>query len=621
MNKVEVSELNQSSVESLGTAHLSKTKIQFPKPDVEEFFRTYSVTTFAVNAEETQVAIAANLSGKYNVWAIDLPNHYPYPLTTIDQTPHSLKYDPNGRFLIASFDHNGDEQTQLYLVSPLGGAMLPLRFAEGKRHFYAALSDDGNRVYYASDKDNTTFLNGYMYDLETGEERTLYVGEEGASYLYSVSSDERHFVVMRHCSNTYTPALLYTQSNPEPIKLVPARPEEQYVAEEFQFAGDFILFATNYQADRRYLACYTLSTGQFEKVLALEEADVTSILMHPNGKVAYLIASQGVEDKLYLFDIQSKTLTALEMPVSVVQEAKISNSGNLYVLGRGDVEPFNLYRLLHEQWESLTNNRVMGSSPQQLVKAQVLHFPSFDGLEVEALWFEANPEFANGYTVVWPHGGPQAAERKAFRPLFQFLCSRGYNVWAPNFRGSSGYGTEFMKLVEGDWGHGPRLDMVASIDYLLDTGRAKSGKLFLVGGSYGGYMTLLLHGRHSEYFEACVDIFGPANLFTFLNSVPEHWKPAMKQWLGDVDEDAERLKRDSPITYLSHMTKPMLVIQGANDPRVVKGESDQLVTALKANGQHVEYLVFDDEGHGFSKKQNEMEAYQRIVEFLDEHRK
>lgn len=163
--------------------------------------------------------------------------------------------------------------------------------------------------------------------------------------------------------------------------------------------------------------------------------------------------------------------------------------------------------------------------------------------------------------------------------------------------------------------------MVESMEFLIREEKADRDKLFLVGGSYGGYMTLLLHGLHAEYFQACVDIFGPSNLFTFLNSVPDHWKPAMKQWLGDVVEDKERLTKDSPITYLDGMTKPMLVIQGANDPRVVKAESDQIVAALREKGREVESLVFDDEGHGFMKKENEMKAYGTTVEFLDRHRK
>lgn len=199
------------------------------------------------------------------------------------------------------------------------------------------------------------------------------------------------------------------------------------------------------------------------------------------------------------------------------------------------------------------------------------------------------------------------------------MLAQGYHIFAPNFRGSTGYGAEFVKLVERDWGEGPRLDCVAGINWLFDQGITSPERLFVVGGSYGGYMTLLLAGRHPELFRAAVDIFGPSNLFTFLESVPEDWKPMMDNWLGDPVRDRERLTKDSPITYLDQMVNPMLVIQGANDPRVVKAESDQIVAALQSKGLDVEYIVLDDEGHGFSRKANEILVYRRMLEFLQKH--
>lgn len=175
-----------------------------------------------------------------------------------------------------------------------------------------------------------------------------------------------------------------------------------------------------------------------------------------------------------------------------------------------------------------------------------------------------------------------------------------------------------MKMVEGDWGYGPRLDNVAGLDWLIKQGYAHKGNILLMGGSYGGYMALLLHGRHADYFKAVVDIFGPSNLFSFINSVPEDWKPVMDQWVGNPEKDKEKLTEYSPITYLDSMTKPMLVIQGANDPRVVKEESDQIVQALKDKGRDVEYMLLEDEGHGFSKKENEIAVYQKILSFFNQ---
>ena len=259
-----------------------------------------------------------------------------------------------------------------------------------------------------------------------------------------------------------------------------------------------------------------------------------------------------------------------------------------------------------------------GVKEEELVKPEIITYPSYDGLAIEALLFKPHEDVNNGYVIHWPHGGPQAAERNNFRSLFQFLVNRGYSIFAPNFRGSTGYGLKFTKLVEGDWGDGPRLDNIAGLDYLYANGLADKDKTLLLGGSYGGYMALLLHGRHSEYYKAVVDLFGPSDLFSFIESVPNHWKPTMAQWVGDPVKDRDKLVAFSPITYLEGMTKPMLIIQGANDPRVVKQESDQIVEALQQKGFKVEYLVLDDEGHGFSKKENEIKVYSKVLEFFDQ---
>ncbi|MCY0893341.1 MAG: alpha/beta fold hydrolase [Acidibacillus sp.] len=593
--------------------------IQFSRPDIDEFFRTYAITGFTVNKAETKIAFSTNLNGKYNIWGMDLPNSFPYPLSYVDQTPAYIRFDPQDRYLLAGFDQDGDENIQMYILPPNGGALTPLRTFEGRRHYFCALSKDGNRVYYCSDKENHNFLNGYVYTISSGEESTLYIGEGGATELSDVAPDESSFITQKAYANTFIPAFLHMAGEVHSLTPDPTVP---HVVLHGAYLFDQYIFSTNFNSDRTYLATFEMATKQFHTLHTLENVDIGMLAVHESTHTVYFVAHGGVEDHLYTYDVETKKASLIESPVAVVENLKVGDSGTLYILGRSDVDPFNLYKRSPDgTWTMLTNNRVMGMARDQLIPAEVVHFQSFDGLEIEALWFPAHKETANGYTVVWPHGGPQASERRMFRPFFQFLCSRGYNVWAPNFRGSAGYGAAFMQKVEGDWGHGPRLDMIESMEWLLQEGRADRDKLFLVGGSYGGYMTLLLHGRHADYFQACVDIFGPANLFTFLNSVPDFWKPMMKQWLGDPVEDKERLTNDSPITYLDGMTKPMLVVQGANDPRVVKAESDQIVQALRDRQVEVEYLVFDDEGHGFMKKANEIAAYRRIVEFLDQHRK
>lgn len=593
--------------------------MKFGRVPLEQFYRSYAIGSFSVAKDESQIAFSTNLSGSYDVWSISPTHPYPSQLTTQGQVPASIEISPTGDFIVVAFDHDGDENAQLYAIPPHGGALLPLRQATGRRFMGAQLSEDGAYLYYTSDKDVHQHLAGYAYDIERGEERVLYKGDRGATYLYAVAKDGSSFVTVVHLANTH--ALGYVHRGDHTTSLTPDDSVVQVVT-DMKYAGNTIYFCTNYGAERSYLAKHDIKTGAFEEVYAVDGADVDHVEIDEELGMAILTVSGSVEDWLVELELSTGATKTLDAPFKNIRQVHLAKSGNLYVLGLSDTEPTNIYLRRHgeEQWTALTDNRIPGVTKADLSPAKIVSYPSFDGLVIEALLFSANPETANGYTVVWPHGGPQSSERRFYRAFFQYLTYAGYQVFAPNFRGSAGYGSEFIKMVEGDWGHGPRLDMVEGIEWLIKSGHTERGKLFLVGGSYGGYMTLLLHGRHAEYFRACVDIFGVSNLFTFIESVPDHWKPMMKQWLGDPVEDKERLTKDSPITYLAGMTKPMLVIQGANDPRVVKAESDQIVEALRKQGTEIEYLVFDDEGHGFSKKTNEIEAYGRTVAFLDKHR-
>lgn len=591
--------------------------ITFKKPDVEQFFRTLGIQTFAVSPDETQIIFSTNISGKYNLWAMDLPNTFPYPLTFIDQSCQSLAYDKEGRFVIAGFDNDGDENTQLYALPPQGGTMEPIRTQEGARHFFTSLSKDGKRLYYTGTKDNPVYLNSYSYDLETGKENTIIEGEGAATYLFDVSPNEKTYLFGKHFANTYT--LAWVRKDGEDLILTPPTEEQHTVSSAVYVSEDEIYFLTNYENDLSYLAKFNVTTKEFTKVLDVESEDFADLKFDKERNVLYIVSSKGVQDKLYTYTLEEEKLSEIASPVSVIEKLVVSKSGNLYVMGRNATRPHNIYKnnVDSNEWTALTQYGVPGVPEEDLVEPDVITYPSFDGLEIEALFFKAKEEVSNGHVILWPHGGPQSLERKNFRALFQFLVNRGYSIFAPNFRGSAKYGLKFMKMVEGDWGHGPRLDNVEGLEFIINNGYVDRDKILLMGGSYGGYMALLLHGRHPEYFKAVVDIFGVSDLFSFINTVPDHWKPVMKQWVGDPIEDKERLTKDSPITYLDTMTNPMLVIQGAKDPRVVKAESDQIVAALQDKGREVEYLVLDDEGHGFSKKENEMKVYRQVLEFFD----
>jgi len=598
--------------------------LQFPTPDVEQYFQSTVIRQFTVSLDETRLIFSSNLNGHNNLWAIDLNQDkpsFPYPLTYNNQVSNFISIDPQQRHILCSFDRDGDENYHMYALPTEGGNPLPLLEADEKDKFYFAhLSDDGERIYYCTSRNNPSFLNARVYNLRTKQDELLIEGQDALHQLEAVSPSEKQFVYAKSYGNTYQVCYVRTEEGDFPL-IPQAGADEVHLSLSAVFVDeDTVAFLTDYKAEFAYVATYHIPTQQYAELCRIDHESGMELKWHKDTRTLYLVTEVGVEDRLYRIPLDTGTPEAIEMPTPILNQLHVAKSGALYILNRGAVTPTNIYKLEEgTTWVQLTQNMPVGLTSEQLVDPEVVAYSSFDGMEIEALLFRAKNELANGYTIFWPHGGPQSAERRFFRSMFQYFLAQGYHVFAPNFRGSTGYGSSFVKLVEGDWGEGPRLDCVAGMEWLFEQGISSKERLFVVGGSYGGYMTLLLAGRHADYFRAAVDIFGVSNLFTFYHSVPDHWKPIMKQWVGDPEQDKERFITDSPITYLESMTNPMLVIQGANDPRVVKEESDQIVEKLRQLGREVEYIVLDDEGHGFSKKENEMRVYRGIVEFLKRH--
>ncbi len=272
-----------------------------------------------------------------------------------------------------------------------------------------------------------------------------------------------------------------------------------------------------------------------------------------------------------------------------------------------------------------TDERVLGIPEKHLSSGEDASFISYDNLHISARLYLPSDEL--GFTgsrplVYYIHGGPQGQERPDFAwfsmPLIQYLTLKGFAVFVPNVRGSTGYGLKYSKLVDRDWGGDDRLDHIHAMKVLAKDPRIDVKRAGVVGRSYGGYMTLTLAGRHPKLWKAAVDMFGPYDLFTFLERIPESWKPVMKDVLGDPVTDKEFLIDRSPKTHLGNMTCPMLVIQGRHDPRVVAQESIDLVEGLKAQGKDIQIILFEDEGHDVLKFQNRVRCYEAITNFFIE---
>ncbi len=292
--------------------------------------------------------------------------------------------------------------------------------------------------------------------------------------------------------------------------------------------------------------------------------------------------------------------------------------------------PSQLYlinpRSRDQKYIRLSNERILGIDERFLSLGEDASFTSFDELRISArLYIPAKPL---GYKPPYPlvlyvHGGPQSQERPDFTwfsmPLIQYLTLNGFAVFVPNVRGSTGYGQKFMKMVDHDWGGYDSRDLVEGIKMLEKDQRIDSTRRAVTGRSYGGYMTLWLVARYPDLWKAGCDMFGPYNLITFVERLPETWKTYFYLAIGHPEKDSKFLLERSPATYFEQVKAPLLVVQGKNDPRVIEAESADVVAKLRKQGTEVEYLMFEDEGHDVNKFKNQVKVYTKIVDFFKHH--
>jgi dipeptidyl aminopeptidase/acylaminoacyl peptidase len=286
-----------------------------------------------------------------------------------------------------------------------------------------------------------------------------------------------------------------------------------------------------------------------------------------------------------------------------------------------------VYNLETKELKKLTESLNKEINPDDLVSAEVVRFKSFDDLEIPAIYYKPLQASAENKVpaLVWVHGGPGGQSRTGYFALIQYLVNHGYAVLAVNNRGSSGYGKTFYKMDNRNHGDKDLKDCIAGKNWLAMQDYIDAEKIGIIGGSYGGYMTMAALTFAPEEFKVGVNIFGVTNWLRTLQSVPPYWesfRKALYDELGDpTTADSVRLYNISPLFHADKVTKPLMVLQGANDPRVLQIESDEIVEAVKKNNVPVEYIVFPDEGHGFVKKENEIRGYGDILKFLDQHLK
>ena len=582
--------------------------------------------TLAFSSDGAYIAYVSNASGQFNLWRQATAGGEPFQLTDYDEhAVREIAWSPDGATILFTRDRQGDEFYQLHLIAAAGGDTSPLTDQPQVQHFLAELapwSPDSQRIAYAGNDRVPTDQDVLIRDLTTGTTQRALAGD---AFYFPVawSPDGQSVSAIDVISNSDTTVYLVTSSEGSGRCLTPHEGEVRFFPGPWAADSSGFFLLSDEGREFVGLAFFDLQTGTYHW-LETPEWDISAVDASRDGRILAWVVNEGGYSRLHVRDQSSGQLVDLPtIPAGAIDLLRVSPDGRMlgFLLNQPQhpAEVFIL-DLVALELTQLTSSAVGGVEPADLIQPQLVRFPTHDDRQIPAFLYR--PRGNGPFPVVLSiHGGPEAQELPAYAysGLYQYWVSRGIGVLAPNVRGSTGYGKSYQRLIHRDWGGDELKDFDAAARYLRSLDWVDSTRLGVFGGSFGGFATLSCISRLPDYWAAAVDIVGPSNLVTFAKAVPPTWQRMMAKWVGDPETEADFLLSRSPITYIDQIRTPLFVIQGANDPRVVKGESDQIVDLLRQRGIDVRYDVYSDEGHGFTKRANELKALEDTATFMEQH--
>jgi dipeptidyl aminopeptidase/acylaminoacyl peptidase len=595
---------------------------------IEQFMATTSVTGASFSADEKRLLYSSNQSGIFNVYSVPVAGGEATPITrsTTDST-FAVSYFPTDDRILYTRDDGGNELNHLY-VREMDGREKDLTPGDKLKASFAGWTPAGDAFYVRSNERDPRFFDVYRYDATSYGRKLLYKDEVGYD-LGAISGDGKWVAFSKPRGTADSDIHLWSADSGQMKHISPHEGQADYSPEDFDPDSRYLYYTTNDGGEFMRVRRYELATGQHEDV---EKADWDVAFTQFSHRGAYRVTAVNEDGRTALHIVDTKTGRPLPLPAlpagDITSVTIARGEGRLAFYVNGDRAPSNLYvwTIGEGQPRRLTDTLTKDIDSEDLVDAQIVRFKSFDGTTVPSIFFkphQATPQ-SRVPALVWVHGGPGGQTRKGYSALIQYLVNQGYAVLGINNRGSSGYGKTFYVADDQKHGHEPLWDCVEGKKYLAALPWVDKGRIGIIGGSYGGYMVLAALSLQPDVFNVGVDMFGISNWVRTLESIPAWWESqrlALYKEIGDPVKQRAMLMEVSPLFHSDKIKKPLMVLQGANDPRVIKPESDDIVAAVKKNGVPVEYVVFGDEGHGFTKKKNQIEGYRKILEFLDRYLK
>lgn len=594
---------------------------------IEELLATEAVSGASFSPDGTKVLITSDRTGILNAYALPVYGGAAIPLTS--STSESIiarSYFPHDERFIYEADQGGNELNHVF-VRELDGTARDLTPGARLKASFQGWADDRQSFFVTTNERDPRYFDFYEISLDGYTRTLLYENKDGRN-VQAVSADKRFLALGKPNTRKDSDVYLLDRETGEMRELLNPSSDAVVSAATFSKDGRSLYYLTDLDHEFQYLVRRDLATGSDELVLKTDW-DVSFARFSDSGKFLTVAINRDARTELRVTEVATGKPLALPvmqgLKITSVSFSQDESAIAFYV--EGGRSPGDLfYRKLGSAAASVPLTRRLNPviDRADLVEPEVVRFASFDGVTIPGVLYKPHGADATHKVpaLVWVHGGPGGQSRADWSATIQYFVNQGYGVFAINNRGSSGYGKTFYALDDQRHGSGDLDDCVTSKQMLIDAGWVDPDRIAIIGGSYGGYMVCAALTFRPGAFKAGVNIFGVTNWVRTLKSIPAWWEAARNSLyleLGNPDTQEEYLRSISPLFHARNIKDPLMVLQGANDPRVLQIESDEIVAAARANGAEVEYVIFPDEGHGFRKKVNQIKGYEGALQFLNRH--
>ena len=602
-----------------------------PAP-IDDLYYTRSVFGAAWSPDGQQIVFTSDISGRFNLWKVRASGGWPIQLTQSDDRQYNAIWSPDGKWIVYQQDHAGDELWDLYTVPGDGGEAINLTNTPAIREQDPHWSHDGSTIAFAYKPKEGSQYDIALLDWSTHKVRKL-TNEQQPGYSWNVvawSGDDKTIYADR-VNPPFTDADVYRidVATGKLENLTTHQGTIRYLASSLSPDGGTVLLSSDARGGYMNIALLDVASKKATWVTDLKW-EAFAVNFSPDGKrFTYTVNEDGLTDA-YLADRATNRAEKVELPHGLNYFSGNPNefaaqSDRVIVSHEASNQPGDLwvYNLNSRHAEQLTFSAIASLRAIPLPPSQIVHYKSFDGKIISALlWVPFNlKRDGSNPAIVLPHGGPTGQMVDYWNTDVAALTSSGYTCIAPNPRGSTGYGLDFQKANFQDLGGGDLKDEIAGVEFLKATGYVDPKKIGITGGSYGGFMTLIAIGKAPDIWAGAVEEYGIINWSTMLKNSDPSLNEYLKALLGNPEENRKIYEADSPITYIRSEKAPLLVLQGDNDPRVPKEEAQQVVDILKKEGRVVDVHYYPNEGHGFVKRENQIDSIRRTIAWFDQYLK